>query len=130
MIALIRWALILIGGAGVLLTVPSWLELLLMTIGAFRRRLPSSARVDSGFRLAAVVPAHNEEAMVGSCVKSILISAQTGPSCEVIVVADNCTDGTAARARAAGARVLIREDSQRRGKGYALRFAFERLMEE
>ena len=42
----------------------------------------------------------------------------------VLVVADNCTDSTAALARAAGAEVLERDDTERRGKGYALDFAF------
>ena len=42
----------------------------------------------------------------------------------VLVVADNCTDSTAALARTAGAEVLERHDPARRGKGYALDFAF------
>ena len=42
----------------------------------------------------------------------------------ILVVADNCTDATAEIARAAGATVLERMDPQRRGKGYALQFAF------
>jgi hypothetical protein len=45
-------------------------------------------------------------------------------------VADNCTDETAARAAAAGARVLVRRDAALRGKGYALRLAFDRLKTE
>src|SRR5206468_8955692 len=43
----------------------------------------------------------------------------------IVVVADNCSDGTAAAAEAAGATVLVRRD-ERRGKGHALAFAFER----
>jgi cellulose synthase/poly-beta-1,6-N-acetylglucosamine synthase-like glycosyltransferase len=42
----------------------------------------------------------------------------------VITVADNCTDETARVARDAGARVLVRDDPTRRGKGYALAHAF------
>jgi cellulose synthase/poly-beta-1,6-N-acetylglucosamine synthase-like glycosyltransferase len=42
----------------------------------------------------------------------------------VIVIADNCTDETAATAERAGAQVWQRQDSTRRGKGYALEFAF------
>jgi cellulose synthase/poly-beta-1,6-N-acetylglucosamine synthase-like glycosyltransferase len=38
----------------------------------------------------------------------------------ILVVADNCTDGTAAAAREAGAEVVERRDADRRGKGYAL----------
>jgi cellulose synthase/poly-beta-1,6-N-acetylglucosamine synthase-like glycosyltransferase len=130
MIELLHQTLIMAGAAGVFITVPGVLELLLVTRRAFRPSILSNERTDDGFRLAAVVPAHNEEALVGACVASILSSAQAGPSCEIVVVADNCTDGTATRASAAGARVLVREDFQRRGKGYALRFAFDQLLEE
>jgi cellulose synthase/poly-beta-1,6-N-acetylglucosamine synthase-like glycosyltransferase len=45
-------------------------------------------------------------------------------------VADNCTDDTADRATAAGARVLVRTDAQRRGKGYALAHAFQKIIAE
>ena len=47
-----------------------------------------------------------------------------------MVVADNCADETAARAEQAGARVFIRHDEERRGKGYALAHAFEKLHTE
>ncbi len=130
MIELLHQTSIVAGGAGVFITVPGVLELLLVTSRAFRPSILANERTDLGFRLAAVVPAHNEETLVGACVTSILSSAQAGPSCEIVVVADNCTDDTATRARAAGARVLVREDFQRRGKGYALRFAFDQLLEE
>jgi cellulose synthase/poly-beta-1,6-N-acetylglucosamine synthase-like glycosyltransferase len=49
---------------------------------------------------------------------------------DVLVIADNCTDDTAARARAAGALVLERTSETERGKGYALHYAFERLPRE
>jgi cellulose synthase/poly-beta-1,6-N-acetylglucosamine synthase-like glycosyltransferase len=44
------------------------------------------------------------------------------------VVVDNCTDGTAEIARRAGAHVLERHDPDRRGKGFALAWAFERIL--
>ena len=130
MIELLHQTFIIVGAAGVFITVPGVLELLLVTGGAFRPRILPNERTDHGFRLAAVIPAHNEEALVGACVASILSSAQAGPSCKIVVVADNCTDATATRASEAGARVLVRDDFQRRGKGYALRFAFDQLLEE
>jgi cellulose synthase/poly-beta-1,6-N-acetylglucosamine synthase-like glycosyltransferase len=43
---------------------------------------------------------------------------------EVVVVADNCDDDTAEQARAAGATVMVRNDTEKRGKGYALDHAF------
>ncbi|HEY5961325.1 MAG TPA: glycosyltransferase family 2 protein, partial [Polyangiaceae bacterium] len=48
----------------------------------------------------------------------------------VLVVADNCSDATASLASAAGARVLVRNDLERRGKGYALDLAFSTLVAE
>jgi hypothetical protein len=48
----------------------------------------------------------------------------------VVVVADNCTDDTAAVAREAGASVLVRDVPDLRGKGHALRWAFDRVLRE
>jgi cellulose synthase/poly-beta-1,6-N-acetylglucosamine synthase-like glycosyltransferase len=46
----------------------------------------------------------------------------------VVVIADNCTDSTAALAEAAGAEVMVRTDPQHRGKGQALRWAMDSLL--
>ena len=45
----------------------------------------------------------------------------------VIVIADNCTDQTAALAREAGARVVERFDEAKKSKGYAIEFLLESL---
>jgi cellulose synthase/poly-beta-1,6-N-acetylglucosamine synthase-like glycosyltransferase len=52
---------------------------------------------------------------------------QLAPGDRLIVIADNCTDGTAAAARAAGAAVIERQDAGRRGKGFAIQFGLEHL---
>src|SRR3712207_5959010 len=49
---------------------------------------------------------------------------------EVVVVADNCTDATVAIARAAGVTVWERSDPSRRGKGWALAWAIDRVRSE
>jgi 1,2-diacylglycerol 3-beta-glucosyltransferase len=72
-----------------------------------------------------VVPAHDEAAGIAQTVASLLAIDYPRDLFEVVVVADNCKDDTAARAKVAGARVLERFDDQRRGKGYALAHAFE-----
>ena len=74
---------------------------------------------------AVLVPAHDEELGVGDVVRAAL--AQTRPGDRLVVVADNCTDGTADAARAAGAEVLVRTDPERRGKGFALDFGLKHL---
>jgi poly-beta-1,6-N-acetyl-D-glucosamine synthase len=53
---------------------------------------------------SVLIPAHNEEGIIGDLVRACLHQAY--PLDEVIVVADACSDDTAARAREAGARVV------------------------
>lgn len=55
-------------------------------------------------RVVVVIPAHDEAASVGATIDSAL--AQTVPPDAIFVVADNCSDDTAAIASAHGARVL------------------------
>lgn len=81
-------------------------------------------------RLAIVVPAHNEAAGIQRSVENLLAIARADGDADVVVVADNCSDATAAIARAAGIRVLERCDPARRGKGYALDHAFTALAPE
>jgi cellulose synthase/poly-beta-1,6-N-acetylglucosamine synthase-like glycosyltransferase len=69
-------------------------------------------------RCAVLLPAHNEEASIARTVKGIL--PQLRSQDRLVVVADNCNDGTADAARAAGATVVERQDPGRRGKGFAL----------
>lgn len=80
-------------------------------------------------RYAAVIAARNEEDVLPSLIASIRAQTYPADKIEIFVVADNCTDGTAARARAAGAVTFEREDLTRRGKGYALEFLFDKIAE-
>ncbi|HET9554415.1 MAG TPA: glycosyltransferase family 2 protein [Anaeromyxobacteraceae bacterium] len=100
--------------------------LLLLTLASARRPPPAAAPPRLRFDL--VVPAHDEEAGIAATVASLLALDWPAPLRRVVVVADNCRDATAARARAAGAEVLERHDPERRGKGYALALAFERSL--
>lgn len=75
--------------------------------------------------IAVLVPAHNESAGVTATLD--VISAQLQAGDRLLVVADNCTDDTARQAAAAGAEVIERHDSQRRGKGYALDYGVRYL---
>jgi 1,2-diacylglycerol 3-beta-glucosyltransferase len=81
-------------------------------------------------RFDIIVPAHNEELGIGATVASLVAVDYPAELRRVLVVADNCKDATALRAREAGAIVLERTDESRRGKGYALEFAFERSLRD
>jgi len=103
------------------------LYLLALSVSAFfHRPIPGAAAPST--RLAVLVPAHDEAELIGRCVASLRAQDYPAALFEVVVVADNCTDATAAIAESAGARVLVREDPDRRGKGPALRWAMDRLL--
>lgn len=76
-------------------------------------------------RIAVLVPAHDEAVNIGATVASIVPELAAGD--RLLVVADNCSDETAALARAAGAEVVERHDTTRRGKGFALDFGVRHL---
>ncbi len=118
-----------IGAAAAVASLPGTIELLLLTFGAI---LPARRAAGGGVkgRMAVVVPAHNEAAGIASCVNSLFACEPASAEYCVAVVADNCADDTADRAKAAGARVLVRHDDERRGKGYALDYAFGVLLPE
>lgn len=98
--------------------------LLLLTL--LSRRRPAPKPPEPARRFDIVVPAHNEEAGIARTVENLSRVDWPGALRRILVVADNCSDATAERAREAGATVLERHDTERRGKGYALAYAFEK----
>lgn len=102
--------------------------LLLLTLLSWREaaRAPAQRRL----RFAVVVPAHDEATVIGAAVASLRRLDWPEDLLRIVVVADNCSDDTAALARQAGAQVLERQDASLRGKGYALAYGFERILGE
>jgi cellulose synthase/poly-beta-1,6-N-acetylglucosamine synthase-like glycosyltransferase len=94
---------------------------LLTLLSARLRPLPASKRQ---LRFSIVVPAHDEAPVIERTVASLRRLDWPAERFRILVVADNCTDNTAALARAAGAQVLERHNASLRGKGYALEHAF------
>jgi exopolysaccharide biosynthesis WecB/TagA/CpsF family protein len=76
-----------------------------------------------------LVPAHNEEQLIARCLTSLLAQSYPRELYRVVVIADNCSDGTASIAASAGAEVMVRSDPDHRGKGRALRWAMDLLLD-
>jgi cellulose synthase/poly-beta-1,6-N-acetylglucosamine synthase-like glycosyltransferase len=103
------------------------LYLLGLLTAAARRRggpEPSGPRTT---HFTILVPAHDEEAGVADTVRSLLATDYPANLRRVVVIADNCTDATADRAREAGAEVVERRDPVARGKGQALAWALAQV---
>ena len=69
----------------------------------------------AGKRVAVVVPAYDEEALIGSTVSSIPAFVD-----RIFVVDDGSKDGTAERARGADSRVELIAHEQNEGVGAAI----------
>ena len=121
MITLFNW---LFSGLLILIVFPVcvlFVQVLLAWLPA--RSLPSAK--SSRPRVAVLVPAHNESSVIVATLKTIGPQLLEGD--RLLVVADNCSDDTAALARAAGAEVVERSNDRQRGKGYALDFGVRHL---
>lgn len=81
-------------------------------------------------RYAVLIAARNEAAVIGQLIDSI--KAQDYPShlVDIYVVADNCTDNTAAVACEHGAAVYQRQNKLQVGKGYALNFLLGKIAQD
>jgi cellulose synthase/poly-beta-1,6-N-acetylglucosamine synthase-like glycosyltransferase len=86
----------------------------------YRERSPQA---DDGIRFLVLIPAHNEEPVIGNCLASIC--ADTRERDVVLVVADRCTDATASVARRFGASVLERGPDEEPGRAAARQAGLE-----
>ena len=115
----------------VLLTLPvlaASAYLLLLTLLSGRK--PAPPHVTPRLKFDVIIPAHNEEAGIARTVTNLSKVDWPVELRRIVVVADNCSDATAERAREAGATVLVRHNQDLRGKGYALQLAFEQSQKD
>ena len=117
-------ALYLLAGGLVLAVAHLWL---LAIVGLLPRKGRTSL-CGSAPLFLIIVPAHNEEQCLPATLRSLRSLDYPPERYRIWVVADNCTDETAAVARKWGAHCIERNDPTRRGKGYALKTAFDRAV--
>jgi cellulose synthase/poly-beta-1,6-N-acetylglucosamine synthase-like glycosyltransferase len=99
---------------------------------AKRKRAIEAKRVenqsDAQKTFAILIPAHNEEVILHKLLESLSQLAYPKELYSVYVIADNCTDKTAALARQfEGVQVYERFNQEKRGKGYALNWMLQQL---
>lgn len=99
--------------------IPSIFLCLELFIGVyFREKKPTTTMDITYDNVFVIIPAHNEQLIIEDTL--IKLKYELGSLKNVIVVADNCSDMTAAIAIGLGAQVIERHDDIKRGKGYAL----------
>lgn len=98
-----------------------------LTALLFWKRPEPYARCTAKTRFACLIPARNEEAVIGALVESLKAQNYPAELYDVYVIPNNCTDGTEEAARSAGAKIL-RCSAPVRCKGDALRETIQHLL--
>lgn len=116
-------------GIFILLTVIYLYQLyyLFVSLTARRRKNPLPAKAQKNHKYAAIIAARNESAVIGELIRSLRGQNYPQELLDIFVIADNCTDDTAAVSRQAGAIVYERQNKSLVGKGYALDELFRKI---
>lgn len=80
-------------------------------------------------RYAVLISARNEQNVVGNLIDCIHGQSYPSELIDIWMVADNCTDDTAGLARSKGCHVVERFDQTQIGKGYALTFLLNHMID-
>ena len=107
-----------------------WLYQLVVSICSLVKLKDKPIIEDKKHRFMAIIPAHNEAAVVGNLVESLKNQDYPKELYDIYVIADNCTDNTAEIARNAGAIVYERFDEEKKTKGFALQWFLAQKIEE
>ena len=116
------------GVLGILFTMCYFFQLLYLII-PFIIKLPPHKETKL-HKIAVISCGRNEEAVIGDLIGRIAAQDYPKELITMVVVADNCTDNTAAVAKEHGAIVYERISKTQVGKGYALDFALKKLDED
>jgi 1,2-diacylglycerol 3-beta-glucosyltransferase len=105
--------------------------LYLLALASTRSALPKMGRNrQPSHRFAIAIPAHDEAGVIEATVRQLRALDYPANLFSVHVVADHCSDNTAVLAREAGAFVHERNDGPRTGKGAALSWLFQHVLDD
>ena len=107
-----------------------WLYQIMVSVCSLVKLKEKPLKIKKDHRFMAIIPAHNEEAVVGNLIESLKNQDYPKDLYDIYVIADNCTDHTAQIAKDAGAIVYERFDNTKKTKGYALQWFLKQKIEE
>ena len=107
-----------------------WLYQIMISLCSLVKIKDRPLKLNKKHRFMAIIPAHNEEAVIANLVESLKKQNYDKELYDIYVIADNCTDNTAKVAKEAGAIVYERFDKTKKTKGYALNWFLQQKIEE
>ena len=97
-------------------------------VGLFcKKKFP---KTETKLRYGIIIPARNEEAVVGNLIDSMRMNNYPQDKLDIFVIAHNCTDKTAEISRERGAIVYEYNNENEKTMGYAFRYLFDRIRED
>lgn len=99
-----------------------YLYQLVISLFSFVKLKEKPFLVKKNHKFILILPAHNEEKVIGNLIKSLKKQNYPKDKYDIQVIADNCTDNTEKIARDLGVNVFVRneEDPKKRNKGCAM----------
>ena len=111
----------------VVLALPTVSDLVSLVRISIRRGRRTGTTTPGSPQFLFLVPAHDEELLLPSCLQSLRRLRYPRERIEIVVIADNCRDRTADIAGAAGVRCLVRTAPNEAGKPRAIAWALSQL---
>ena len=107
-----------------------WLYQIAISLCSLVKLKEKTLKINKNHRFMAIIPAHNEEAVIGNLIESLKNQNYNKELYDIYVIADNCTDNTARVSRESGAIVYERFDDTKKTKGYALDWFLQQKIKE
>jgi cellulose synthase/poly-beta-1,6-N-acetylglucosamine synthase-like glycosyltransferase len=109
-----------------------WIYQLVVSICSLVKLKDKPLIVDKNHKFMAILPAHNEETVIGNLIESLRQQDYPKELLDIYVIADNCTDKTAKIAKDLGAIVYERkeDDPAKKTKGAALQWFLAQKIKE
>ena len=107
-----------------------WIYQILISLCSLVKLKDKPLLIDKKHKFMAIIPAHNEESVIGNLLDSLNNQNYDKDLYDVYVIADNCTDSTAKIAKEKGAFVYKRFDDKNKTKGAALDWFLQQKIKE
>ena len=107
-----------------------WAYNLIISMCSLIKFKDAPLKVEKKHKFMAILPAHNEEMVIGNLVDSLMNQDYDKDLLDIYVIADNCTDNTAKIAKEHGAIVYERFDEAHKTKGFALNWFLQQKIKE
>ena len=107
-----------------------WIYQIAISLCSLVKLKEKPLKVNKEHRFMAIIPAHNEEAVIGNLIESLKNQNYNKDLYDIYVIADNCTDNTARVAKEQGAIVYERFNEKEKTKGYALDWFLQQKIKE